>query len=119
MRFSTLTVPFSHSSLHANRYRASIFFFDIGTEAGLVANNTGYARCTSFVGYSASGVVLEDNTFFELPYTPGSQAGGNGFASFGSPRKSERVSYTRNVYRGLSLSLADSLSLSLSLSLTL
>ena len=96
---------------------ASIFFFDIGTEAGLVANNTGYARCTSFVGYSASGVVLEDNTFFELPYTPGSQAGGNGFASFGSPRKSERVSYTRNVYRGLSLSLADSLSLSLSLSL--
>ena len=100
MRFSTLTVPFSHSSLHANRYRASIFFFDIGTEAGLVANNTGYARCTSFVGYSASGVVLEDNTFFELPYTPGSQAGGNGFASFGSPRKSERVSYTRNVYRG-------------------
>ena len=38
---------------------ASIFFFDVGTEAGLVANNTGYARCTSFVGYSASGVVLE------------------------------------------------------------
>ncbi len=45
---------------------ASIFFFDIGTEAGLVANNTGYARCTSFVGYSASGVVLEVGVFLLL-----------------------------------------------------
>ena len=43
---------------------ASIFFFDIGTESGLVSNNTGFARCTSFVGYSASGVLLEDN----VPY---------------------------------------------------
>ena len=34
---------------------ASIFFFDIGTETGLVQKNTGFARCTSFVGYSASG----------------------------------------------------------------
>ena len=79
---------------------ASIFFFDVGTESGLVTNNTGYARCTSFVGYSASGVLLEANHFTELPYGPHSQAGGNGFASFGSPRKSERVSYSRNVYSG-------------------
>ena len=81
---------------------ATIFFFDVGTEGGLVSNNTGFARCTSFVGYSASGVLLEDNHFTELPYGPGShtQPGGNGFASFGSPRKSERVSYSRNVYRG-------------------
>jgi hypothetical protein len=43
---------------------------------------------------------MQDNVFSEMPYTPGSQAGGNGFASFGSPRKSERVSYSRNVYRG-------------------
>ena len=79
---------------------ASVFFFDIGTDSGLVTNNTAFARCTSFVGYSASGVLLENNTFTELPYTPHSQAAGNGFASFGAPRKSERVSYSRNLYYG-------------------
>lgn len=79
---------------------ASIFFFDAGTETGLVQHNTGFARCTSFVGFSASGVMLEDNIFTELPYGKHSQAGGNGFASFGSPRKSERVSYSRNIYHG-------------------
>jgi hypothetical protein len=57
---------------------ATIFFFDVGTDGGLVANNTGFARCTSFVGYSASGVLLEDNVFTELPYGPHSQAGSRG-----------------------------------------
>ena len=79
---------------------ASIFFFDVGTESGLVSNNTGFARCTAFVGYSASGILLEGNHFTELPYGPHSKPGGNGFASFGSPRKSERVSYSRNIYQG-------------------
>lgn len=80
--------------------KGTVFFFDIGTAGGLVANNTAYARCTTFVGYSASGVLLEDNHFSELPYGPHSLAAGNGFASFGSPRSSERVSYSRNVYQG-------------------
>ena len=41
----------------------SALFFDVGTNSGLVSNNAFSTRCTAFVGYSASGVLLEDNSF--------------------------------------------------------
>ena len=42
---------------------ASALFFDVGTDSGLVSHNVFTTRCTAFVGYSASGVLLEDNSF--------------------------------------------------------
>ena len=44
-------------------------------------------------------MLSENNTFIDLP--DAAQPDGNGFASFGSPRVSERISWSRNTYLGM------------------
>jgi hypothetical protein len=79
--------------------RDCLLFFDAGTDNGLVAHNDFQMGCCAFEGYSASGVILEDNRFTDLPWAV--QPDGNGFATFGSNRRvSERISFSRNVYNG-------------------
>ena len=75
--------------------RDCLLFFDKGTDSGNVRGNNFQMGCCAFEGYSASGVLLEDNNFTDLPWAV--QPDGNGFASFGSPRVSERLSFSRNL----------------------
>jgi hypothetical protein len=78
--------------------RNCLLHFTAGTDAGRVAGNTFKMGCCAFCGYSASGVLLENNTFVDMP--TGVQPDGNGFATFGGARVSERISFSRNDYRG-------------------
>ena len=70
-----------------------------GTDGGLVTNNTFQMGCCAFCGYSANGVILEDNTFLDFPWAV--QPDGNGFATFGGSHVSERLSFSRNTYQGM------------------
>jgi hypothetical protein len=79
--------------------RDCLLFFDSGTEGGYVAHNHFQMGCCAFEGYSASGVLLEDNMMSDLPWAL--QPDGNGFSSFGSSRASERISFSRNLYQGM------------------
>ncbi len=83
--------------------RDCLLFFDKGTDSGDVRHNSFQMGCCAFEGYSASGVLLEDNNFTDLPWAV--QPDGNGFASFGAPRVSERLSFSRNLYAGIVVGL--------------
>ena len=95
--FSVTGNNFTHDNHDCKTYgypRDCLLFFQPGTNGGLVAQNQFQMGCCAFAGYAAQGVVLENNTFTDLKDS--SQPDGNGFASFGSPRVSERISWSRN-----------------------
>jgi hypothetical protein len=95
--FSVTGNNLTHDNHDCNTYkypRDCLLFFQPGTNGGLVAQNQFQMGCCAFAGYAAQGVVLENNTFTDLKDS--AQPDGNGFASFGSPRVSERISWSRN-----------------------
>ena len=95
--FSVTANNFTHDNHDCKTYgypRDCLLFFQPGTNGGLVAQNQFQMGCCAFAGYAAQGVVLENNTFRDLDDS--AQPDGNGFASFGSPRVSERISWSRN-----------------------
>ena len=63
-----------------------IFVIDLKCYA-IVHNNTFQMGCCAFAGYSASGVLLEDNQFTDLKW--GAFVDGNGFTSSGNTRAAE------------------------------
>eukprot|EP00040_Diaphanoeca_grandis_P027345 m.155549 g.155549 ORF g.155549 m.155549 type:complete len:802 (-) comp30939_c1_seq10:63-2468(-) len=79
--------------------RDCLLFFDFGTNNGLVQNNTFNMGCCAFEGYSSNGVIVDSNTFVDMPNAV--QPDGNGFATFGGARVSERISFSRNMYQGM------------------
>ena len=104
--FSVTANNFTHDNRDCKTYgypRDCLLFFQPGTNGGLVAQNQFQMGCCAFAGYAAQGVVLENNTFKDLAHS--AQPDGNGFASFGSPRVSERISWSRNtceIHRNMS-----------------